>query len=121
MTDTRVPTGQQDKRRVERVQILGELRGDMKVFQPMHVREISRQGVTLETLFPLHLDSLHDVRLSLGDASVVVRGRVIHSHVSGVEQNAVVYRAGLEFLDPTPAVKRAVEEFLGAVTPDRRG
>ncbi|MDA1185346.1 MAG: PilZ domain-containing protein [Acidobacteria bacterium] len=112
---------QQDKRHAERVQILGELRGDMQVFQPMHVREISRQGVTLETVFPLHLDSLHDVRLSLDDTSVVIRGRVIHSHVSDVEQDTIVYRAGLEFVDPTPAVMRAIEGFLGAVKVDRGG
>ena len=121
MADARVPTLHPDKRKLERVQILGELRGEMKVFQPMHVREISKQGVTIETLFPLHLDSLHDVRLSLGDTSVVIRGRVVHSHVSDVEQDAVVYRAGLEFVDPPPAVRRAVEDFLGAVQSDRRG
>jgi hypothetical protein len=109
-----------DKRTAERVQILGELRGEMKVFQPMHVREISRTGVTIETLFPLNLDSLHDVRLSLGDTSVVIKGRIIHSHVSDIEQGAVAYRAGLKLVDPSPAVTSAIEEFLGAVKADRR-
>ena len=110
----------QDKRTAERVHILGELRGDMKVFQPMHVREISRTGVTIETLFPLHLDSMHDVRLSLGDTSVVIKGRVIHSHVSDIEQDSVAYSAGLELVDPSPTVKSAIEEFLDAVKADRR-
>ncbi len=109
-----------DKRNAERVQILGELRGDVKVFLPLHVREISRTGVTIETLFPLHVDSLHDVRLSLGDTSVVIKGRVVHSYVSDVDQDAVAYRAGLELVDPSPSVSRAIEEFLGGVKSDRR-
>lgn len=110
----------EDKRTAERVQILGELRGDMKVFQPMHVREISRTGVTIETLFPLHLDSLHDVRLSLGDTSVVIKKHVIHSHVSDIEQDSVAYRAGLELVDASPTVNSAIEEFMGAGKSDRR-
>ena len=110
----------ENKRAAERVQILGELRGDMKVFQPMHVREISRTGVTIETLFPLHLGSLHDVRLALGETSVVIKGRVVHSHVSDVEQDAVAYRAGLELVDPSPTIRSAIAEFLGAVKSDRR-
>ena len=99
--------GIENKRAAERVQILGELQGDMKVFQPMHVREISGSGVTIETQFPLHVDSLHDVRLSLGDLSVVIKGRVVHSHVSNIEQGAVAYRAGLELVDPSPTVTSA--------------
>ena len=109
-----------DKRDAERVLILGELRGDMKVFQPMHVREVSRSGVTIETLFPLHIDSLHDVRLTLGDTSVVVTERVIHSHVSDIEQDSVAYHAGLELVDPSPSASRAIEEFLNTVKADRR-
>ena len=111
----------EDKRTAERVQILGELRGDMKVFQPMHVREISRTGVTIETLFPLQVESLHDVRLSLGDTSVVIKGRVVHSNVSDIEQGAVLYRAGLELVDPSPSVSRTIEDFLGSVKSDRHG
>ena len=110
-----------DKRDAERLLILGELRGDMTVFQPMRVRDISRDGVTIETLCPLRIDSLHDVRLNLGDTSVVVKGRVAHAHISDVDQDIVVYRAGLELVDPSPSVSRAIEEFLDAVKADRRG
>ena len=110
-----------DKREAERVPILGEVRGDMKVFQPMHVRDISKTGVTVETPFPLHLDSLFDIRLTLGDTPVVVKGRVIHSYVNDVEQDSVAYRAGLELVDLSPSVSRAIDEFLDAVKADRRG
>ncbi len=110
-----------DNREAERVLILGELRGDIKVFQPMQVKDISKSGVTVETFFPLHLDSLLDVRLTLGDTSVIVKGRVIHSRISDLDQDIVVYRAGLELVDPSPSASRAIEEFLGAVKGDRHG
>lgn len=49
-----------EKRDAERIPILGELHGEMMVFQPMVVREISRTGATVETAYPLHLNSLHE-------------------------------------------------------------
>ena len=110
-----------DKREAERVLILGELRGDMKVFQPMHVRDISEAGVTVESLFPLHPDSLHDVRLALGDLSFVVKGRVVHSRISDVDHDVVTYRTGLEFVEPSQRVVGAIAAFLGMVKAARSG
>ena len=103
-----------DKREAERVPILGELQGDMMVAQPMLVRDISRGGITIETPFPLVIDSLNAVRLRLGNTSLVVKGRVVHSRVSDVGQNLVAYSTGLELVDPSPSVSRAIEDFLGA-------
>ena len=50
-----------EKRDTERVPMLGELQGEMMVFQPMVVKEISISGATVETRYPLHLNSLHDL------------------------------------------------------------
>jgi len=110
-----------DKRQAERVPMLGELYGEVMVFQPMLVRDISRGGVTVETRFPLQIDSLHDVRLTLGDRSVILKGRVVHSHISDVDQDIVVYRTGLEFVEPSSAVIGAVVEFIESVKAHRSG
>ncbi len=110
-----------DKRGAERVRVTGELRGDMMVFQPMLVRDISSGGVTIETLFPLQIESLHDLRLTLGKTSIVVKGRVVHSSSSDGDQNIVSYRSGFELVDPSPSVSRVIKEFLEAVRADRRG
>jgi len=110
-----------DKRQAERVEILGQLQGEMMVFHPMRIRDISTGGVTIETLFPLHIDSLHDVRLTLGDRSIVVKGRVVHSHISDVDQDIVTYRTGLEFAEPSQGVIGVIAEFLDAVKADRSG
>lgn len=104
----------------ERIQILGELNGEVMVFQPMAIREISRGGAQLETAFPLQLDSLHDFRLTLGDRSVVVKGRVVHCSISDVDQEAVFYRSGIEFTEPSEPVEGAIHDFIQAIKDGRR-
>jgi len=110
----------EDKRDTERVQILGELRGEAMIFQPMAIKEISRGGAQVETGFPLQLDSLHEFRLTLGDQSVVVKGRVVHCSIIDVEHELVVYRSGLEFVEPSERVSTAIQGFLEAVQAGRR-
>src|SRR6184192_1454309 len=98
----------EDKRDTERVQILGELRGEVMVFQPMAIKEISRGGAQVETAFPLQLDSLHEFRLTLGDRSVVLKGRVAHCSISDVDQELVTYRSGIEFVEPSERVHAVI-------------
>jgi hypothetical protein len=110
-----------DRRDAERVPILGDLQGEIMVFQPMLIRDISKSGVTVETRFPLHLDSLHELRLSLVKKSVVVKARVADSKISDVDQDIVTYRSGLEFVGASAPVLDAIREFLLDVKADRRG
>ncbi len=90
------------------------------IYQPMAIREISREGAQVETGFALHVDSLHDFRLTLGDRSVVVKGRVAHSHISDVEQEMVRYSAGIEFIEPSEHVSAAIAAFVDAIKSGRR-
>jgi len=110
-----------EKRDAERVPILGELQGEIMVFEPMLVKEISRGGATVESRFPLHLNSLHDLRLTLGTRSLIVKGRVVHSRISDVDQDIVTYRSGVEFVDMSDRVTAAIAEFLDTVKVNRSG
>ena len=110
----------EDKRDTQRVEILGELGGEVMVFQPMAIREISRGGAQVETSFPLQLDSLHDFRLTLGDRSIVIKGRVAHCSISDVDQEVVLYRSGIEFVEPPDRVAGVISGFIDAVTNGRR-
>ena len=115
-----MPGSRENKRDAERIEILGELNGEVMVFQPMTIKEISRGGAQVETAFPLHLDSLHDFRLALGDRSVVVKGRVVHCSISDVEQEGVLYRSGLEFIEPSEPVFSVIADFIEAIKTGRR-
>ena len=110
----------EDKRDFERLQILGDLLGEVMVFQPMSIKEISVGGAQVETAFPLHLNSLHDLRLTLGDRSVVVKGRVVHCSISDVEQEGVLYRSGIEFVEPSDRVFGVISDFIEAIKTGRR-
>ena len=110
----------EDKRDAERIQILGELHGEVMVFQPMAIKEISRGGAQVETGYPLQLDSLHDFRLTLGDRSVVVKGRVVHCSISDVDQELVIYRSGIEFIEPSERVFSVIADFIDAIKSGRR-
>src|SRR3990170_6053034 len=109
-----------DKRDGERIQILGELHGEVMVFQPIVIKEIARGGCQVETGFPLQLNSLHEFRLTLGDRPVVVKGRVAYCTVCDVNQESVLYRSGIEFVEPSERVAAAIGEFIGEVKDGRR-
>ena len=110
---------QDEKRDTERLEILGELHGEIMVFHPMAIKEIGRSGAQVETSFALHVDSLHDVRLTLGERSVVLKGRVAHCSISDVDQEVVTYRSGLEFVEPSDRVVLAISEFINAIRSGR--
>jgi hypothetical protein len=110
----------EDKRDTQRIEILGELRGEVMIFQPMAIKQISRGGAQVETSFPLQLDSLHDFRLTLSDRSIVIKGRVAHCSISDVDQEVVLYRSGLEFIEPPDRVATVIAQFIDAITDGRR-
>ena len=110
----------EDKRDTERIEILGELNGEVMVFQPMTIKEISHGGVQVETAFQLHLDSLHEFRLTLGDRAIVIKGRVAHCSISDVEQEIIIYRSGVEFVEPSERVQSVITDFIEAIKSGRR-
>ena len=112
--------GRDNKRDAERIQILGELHGEVMVFQPMAIKEISRGGAQVETALPLQLDSLHELRLTLGDRSVVVKARVVHCSISDVDQELVTYRSGVEFVEPSERVHAVISDFIDSIKDSRR-
>ena len=108
-----------EKRDGERLPMLGEFKGEIMVFEPMLIKEVSLGGAVIETAFPLHLDSLHDIRIALSNASVIVKGRVVHSHISDVDQDIVTYRTGVEFVEPPARVLAVISDFLDSLKPNR--
>ena len=91
------------------------------VFEPMTIVNIGNAGVEIETPFPLQLDSLHQFRLSLGDLTVVVQGRIAHGHVGELRPEVAVYRSGVEFVELSDHAVRAIRSFVrvyeGAAAP----
>ncbi len=89
------------------------------VFQPMVMTEIGRGGATVETRVPLLLNSLHTVRVTLGDTCVVLQCRVVHSSVADLDRDTVVFRSGLEFVDPAERVSAVIVDYVESVKAGR--
>ena len=85
------------------------------LFQPADVCQVSHGGMQVDTTFPLQLDSLHDFRLTLGEVSLVVKGRIAHSSISDVDQDIVLYRSGVEFIEPSDRIADAIAHFVDAL------
>jgi len=109
-----------NKRDNERVAVPAPLYGEVKVFQPMTILDISRGGAQIETPFALQLDSLHEFRISLGERSVVVKGRIAHCHIGELKEGIVLYRTGVEFIETSGHVQSALEHFVEALKIARR-
>ena len=112
-------TDESNKRDSERIELLGSLQGEVTVFQPTAIRQMSKGGMQVETVFPLQLDSLHDFRLTLDDRSIIVKGRVAHSRISDVDQDMVVYRSGVEFIEPSDRIASVISDFIELLRRER--
>jgi c-di-GMP-binding flagellar brake protein YcgR len=104
-----------NKRDNERVPVPAPLHGEVKVFQPMTILDVSGGGAQIETPFALQLDSLHEFRISLGERSVVVKGRIAHCHIGELKEGVVIYRTGVEFVEISEHVQSAIEHFVAAL------
>jgi len=104
-----------NKRDNERVPVPSPLHGEVKVFQPMTILDVSHGGAQIETPFALQLDSLHDFRISLGDRSIVVKGRIAHCHIGKLKEGIVLYRTGVEFIENSDHAQAALEHFVEAL------
>ena len=113
------PAGHANRRAGDRTEILGDLQGEVMVYQPMAIREISHGGAQVETSFPLQLDSLHEMRLDFGSAAVVVKGRVVHSSIADMDREFVTYRSGLEFIHLSSGTRDVIAQFIEAIARGR--
>ena len=104
-----------ETRDAERVHVPSPLHGEVKVFQPMTILDISRRGAQIETPFALQLDSLHDFKITLEDRSIVVKGRIAHCHIGDLKEGVVLYRTGVEFIENTDHAQAALEHFIEAL------
>jgi PilZ domain len=103
-----------EKRDLERVLLEGQVKGEVMVFQPMTILDISLGGAQIETGFALQLDSLRDFRLTLGDRSIVVKGRIAHCHIGELTDVAALYRTGVEFVSMSEHARDAIVDFVSA-------
>jgi hypothetical protein len=116
MSDSATLSGSGAERRAgDRTEILGGLHGEVMVYQAMTVKDLSHGGAQVETAVPLQIDSLHDLRLELSDAAVVVKGRVVYCRIANIDPATITYRSGLEFIQPSSGIRSVISHFLDTI------
>jgi hypothetical protein len=99
----------------ERIPTAGQVSGEVTVYEPMTILDLSDRGAQVETGFALHLGSLHEFRLSLGERSVVVKGRIAHCQIGELQEGTILYRSGIEFIEPSEHAVAAIHAFVEAL------
>lgn len=89
-----------DRRRSPRVALMGRVHGKLiPADVPVHLREISLGGMSLESPEGFETGSVLSFVLTLGDgAGVLVAGRIVYSRLIDGSDPAT-YVSGLEFVD----------------------
>ncbi len=103
----------------ERLDLSDPATGEVKIYHSMAIRQLSGGGALIEIGVPLQLNSLHDFRLALGERSVVVQARVVHSHISTVATLGVSYHTGIEFVDLSEPVVQVLATFIDTLKRQR--
>jgi hypothetical protein len=101
-----------DRRSESRFDIVGTQLGILDVLEPLRVRNLSSEGMLLESPNPLAIGSIHQFELIDGTASVRVRAAV--RHVSPLRQPSAerYFLVGLEFLNLETRSSSAIERLL---------
>ncbi len=110
-----------EQRESGRLEILGELKGEMTVLQPLALKELSPAGCLIETAYPLPLDSLHDIRLTLGRRSLILKGRVVHCRIGDLDEELVRYLSGIEFVETPARAHEVLVQFIEELEARRKG
>ncbi len=101
-----------DQRQRPRTSLPHRLSGEVTVYRPLTVTDLSPLGARVETPEPLRVNSVRAFRLNLGEQTIVLKGRVCHASVRALDDQLVVYTSGVEFLDVLPVARMAIQRFL---------
>ncbi len=96
-----------ERRRSPRIEILGRVRGHLvSLDMPIVIRDMSLGGMSMETIVPFEVGSVHEFRLTLGDDSwLLLRGEVRHSRNIAPPGAAPCYQCGVQFVDDKPSAE----------------
>ena len=107
------PYIEEDRRQSPRVDLLRDFQGHLIALdETVTVQQLGPGGLVLAAAVPLSPTQVHDLRLTLDDAVITVRAKVIHTRTVVVRDD-VSYVSGMAFVDPPRETLAVIEHFLG--------
>ena len=101
-----------DRRLASRFEIVGGQSGILDALEPLRVRNLSPEGMLLESPNPLAVGSIHEFQLIDGTTSVRVRAAV--RHLSPLRQSSAerYFLVGLELLNLDTRSSAVIDRWL---------
>ena len=101
-----------DRRLASRFEIVGQQWGILDALEPLRVRNLSPEGMLVESPSPLAVGSLHEFQLIDGRTSIRVRAAV--RHLTPLRQPSAegYFLVGLEFLNLDSRSSVGIERWL---------
>lgn len=108
-----------DRRRHPRVNVGGRTKGKVNATHDVSLLDISLGGALIEHIHVVQPDSVSELGLTLQGHKMMLKCRVARSLVHRVEGQGVgrklIYRTGLEFLNPSDAVREAIGDYIRSI------
>jgi hypothetical protein len=104
-----------DRRVFPRSDVFGALWGALGVHQPVRLVNITTSGALIVTGAPVPVESVHSLRLTVGQLTTIAEGRVRHITPVPTSGRQSRYLIGLEFVAPSIPFLDSIERFVAAV------
>ncbi|ODS52606.1 MAG: hypothetical protein ABS36_16280 [Acidobacteria bacterium SCN 69-37] len=104
-----------DRRAHVRVDPLGQIEAhSVWRLQPLHLRELSETGFSLESMGPFDPDAIHKFRIGLDGSgrSVIVQARACHTTVVKAAGGLAIHVTGFELVHAGDRVRREILALL---------
>jgi len=109
-----------DRRQTPRLEVLGHVHGHIVSLDArMTALDLSENGFSMETTFPIDEGEEHDFRLITPDGSINrLRARATHSKRYQMSDGTPRYVSGLTFVDPASPGPDLVDQLLTVLSFD---
>jgi hypothetical protein len=101
-----------DRRLASRFEIVGKPWAFVETREPLRVRNVSREGMLVESETPLAVGSVHEFQMITGATTARIRAAVRHLSPPGPTGAGQRYLVGLEFLSLDPQTSALVQAIL---------
>lgn len=104
-----------DRRAGLRIDVLGQIEAhSVWRLRPLHLRELSETGFSLEATSPFEAEVVHKFRISMEalGRSVVVQAKSRHCTLTSMAGALPIYVTGFELVSPSDNTRREIRSLL---------
>ena len=103
-----------DRRVRPRFEIVGQLWGSLEAVQPLHLRNLGRDGALVESSVALPVDTVQRLSLTFDTDVCDVQARICHVRPAASIAGEPGFLVGLEFLGLPPIARQQIDRLVGA-------